>query len=776
MDHLFLREGQNALYYRTPCVYDDNLEDFPPFVQYPGILGWNIEDVNYRANWSIDPKFLTSRPRKSKRQAEQLLQGWLFFGLLKTFFHQGIAPVFQESDGSGRCYVNTRQLPHLLGIQRQYYLNSSAEHLGNLLLLMKHCLNQTSTAMEFIAKDYSRIDSGIVYSIAVLGHTLENFIAKRRSDRANDLPEFENILPLKSWRLDSVDNPDMLTRHLNAVGWCPSEIRRISLLDPGSKYLVSQMDRPHPELSHGNDCTAFRCVAYNMDKSSYKTEHVCEFSNCEWFQADTTTLDSILFADHIPVIVLEFKADVPGRLRIEKASDFPEYVAISHVWSDKLGNPKNNAMPLCQVHRLARMVKALPSTSASAVSFWIDTLCCPVLSDAARKQAIRLMRRTYMEASKVLVVEKYLTVNDVFNTTPLERFLRLYCSTWTTRLWTLQEGFLARSLYIQFKDTAIAFLQNLNDVLESREYEGQPSAGLSDFLSQYAIHRLPQLNTNPFLLSISQVQKFLFQRQTSWAEDEALCLGVLLGQDVEDLFSGDGETRISRFWKRQTAIPSDIIFLRRGPRLKESGLRWAPVSFMVPENERLIGVRESMDRYDCVRIEDGLIVTYPGLLFTAPMQDILLPEFYIRPSDDTRKYFVKMDHWVFLDADLDITIGRLSESESIQLPSGNRTIALICRLPVKNLGSVFDLEMGGIHVSVVLMWRNLEDTLYVTLLTNGIALLEARGHHLCPEERHLVPKIHAGRIPDVRDLESRSRENQVFQVSPLPADQKWCVG
>jgi hypothetical protein len=64
------------------------------------------------------------------------------------------------------------------------------------------------------------------------------------------------------------------------------------------------------------------------------------------------------------------------------------------------------------------------------------------------------MRKTYTEAAKVLVVETYLTQHAASAMSPREKVLRVYCSTWASRLWTLQEGYLARSLMIQFADQA----------------------------------------------------------------------------------------------------------------------------------------------------------------------------------------------------------------------------------------------------------------------------------------------------------------------------------
>jgi len=57
------------------------------------------------------------------------------------------------------------------------------------------------------------------------------------------------------------------------------------------------------------------------------------------------------------------------------------YVAISHVWSDGLGNAIANTLPWCQLQRIQGLVDALYQDTAGnqhPVPFWMDTLCVPV--------------------------------------------------------------------------------------------------------------------------------------------------------------------------------------------------------------------------------------------------------------------------------------------------------------------------------------------------------------------------------------------------------------
>ena len=396
MDHISLSHQTNGMRVQVSCLYRHRDDDFPPFVKYPGIMGWTEQDVRYPGNWSSDSKWDSSTPRKPKQEAELLLQGWLYFGLVRTFFAEDSTPLFQSRDHTNRCFVSSKFLPQLLTLQQAYYLNMDARHLKHVLTLQKYCLAKTREVLRIVYEDHSRVDESIVFSIAVLGQTLESFIYRRQIDRQNDLEGYNPLLPLNHWPLGSTYKSDLVSRKLRSAGWCPHEIRRIGRLSPTSRYLVSFMDRPHPEIRHGTKCDELRCTAYNMDIATYETEHVCETGKCDWLPSDGQTLSNILESGDIPVVSFQETEETGPKLRLLKASQCKEYIAYSHVWSDRLGNPRENAMPLCQIRRLALMARELFPDASSTVAFWIDTLCCPVDPESATRRAIVLMRKTYL--------------------------------------------------------------------------------------------------------------------------------------------------------------------------------------------------------------------------------------------------------------------------------------------------------------------------------------------------------------------------------------------
>jgi hypothetical protein len=138
-------------------------------------------------------------------------------------------------------------------------------------------------------------------------------------------------------------------------------------------------------------------------------------------------------------------------LKVVQCTLYITYTAISHIWSDSLGNPTSNALPLCQLLRLCSMIfqtyfpefslfyndqtflskfnsriswrkwkllqagKPYAATDQNRVYFWIDTLCVlvsyssQVAEDRDLKfRVIKHITPIYTGAFNTLVLDKEL--------------------------------------------------------------------------------------------------------------------------------------------------------------------------------------------------------------------------------------------------------------------------------------------------------------------------------------------------------------------------------
>ena len=128
----------------------------------------------------------------------------------------------------------------------------------------------------------------------------------------------------------------------------------------------------------------------------------------------------------------------------------PRYVAISHVWSDGMGNNDRNALPLCILRKVQRQVNDLFDDTDGPVPFWIDTICVPKTN---KIPALEIMTKSYGMAAVVLVLDAGLELTSI-TASPQERLLKIKTSSWMHRLWTLQEGLFAKQLSFRFAEGA----------------------------------------------------------------------------------------------------------------------------------------------------------------------------------------------------------------------------------------------------------------------------------------------------------------------------------
>ena len=166
-------------------------------------------------------------------------------------------------------------------------------------------------------------------------------------------------------------------------GWCPREARVIKDLldhDPHSVLYLAQLDRSG-QLGEHQFCDDSMCRAHQINNAVYRTKHVDSGCECNFLDVTNECRQSVLvsliepkrlfgkihmpktswmitFVDGIikPVSVSPYKIEATRTLgKVSNLLAGPQMthcVAISHVWSDGLGNTERNALPECQVSRL----------------------------------------------------------------------------------------------------------------------------------------------------------------------------------------------------------------------------------------------------------------------------------------------------------------------------------------------------------------------------------------------------------------------------------------
>lgn len=549
---------KNPVHPRTQVPYvSSDKYDRGPFISY-------ID----RSTWTLDKVFNHQNHGISTASTLAFLQTWLFFGLVHEVFRE-----FPHDDdwieNAGGCkLLSTKQLRSLLSTWDHEDLDTRNDfwnHIKECLKVTMDVINQLSILRSTL------LESPIVFSVVLLYDLIEkNLGIKDDAYRSAGGLHLNASIYLQSRMLND--------------GWCRNDVCRLSSqLDLSALFLASYLERPEPERDH-RGCSERLCSVSQVDEANYVTLH--ERSRCEGDCPNVTAhqdeLFSILRKGVIPLVSYNM---VGGevRFKIVEHTLNARYVAISHVWSHGLGNPHGNSLPQCQMHRISQMVNHLyDGEEVDATLFWIDTVCCPTDPPEATDLAIQYMRKTYSDAEKVLVLDEYLLAVESKPLLKTECLIRILCSSWTRRLWTLQEGALAKSLYFQFSDECVNikdadFIMQMEMVTlkNDRSLEFQSvTSGISELWEGWQVKdtELPRTMLN-------YLSGGLRWRATSVPLDEPLCLATLANLDMEAVLEGPKEGRMKRFWSLLPNVSAQVIFWT-GSRLEEDGFRWAPASFL----------------------------------------------------------------------------------------------------------------------------------------------------------------------------------------------------
>jgi hypothetical protein len=260
----------------------------------------------------------------------------------------------------------------------------------------------------------------------------------------------------------------------------------------------------------------------------------------------------------------------------------------------------------------------------------MDTLCVPVdpTKRAFRKKAIQLLGKTFYEASAVLILERELEIVKAAGATFFELAIRILCSGWVKRLWTLQEATLAAEahgedkLYFQMSDgpflyrkydrnrKAINALDDHTTEYQAEERRLLEEVGVIMLLAEQipSVHamRVMREGWSPFRVVYSAIE----HRTTSKAEDVPVCIASLLGKDISSILSAsDIQHRMAAFYLLMHQIPDGVVWVDRVERLDFSPFQWAPSSIGACPQTTFMGWE------DDICDEQGLHVTHSGFRF-----------------------------------------------------------------------------------------------------------------------------------------------------------------
>ncbi|KAI3396831.1 hypothetical protein diail_11660 [Diaporthe ilicicola] len=247
-------------------------------------------------------------------------------------------------------------------------------------------------------------------------------------------------------------------------GWCYHQVEYLTqIYELPVLCRLAQLDRKAQRPEDHSSCLKEKnCIAYNSPRTeTYQTQHAanCLGGNCSMIKVPYKDLVRIIQSGGVPLISIHEHPDTGLTLSVHRREFRGDYATISHVWADGLGNPRENALPRCQIKLLHSLMDYKTDVKwsdnwikrADHMIFggrglrmlWIDTLCIPANDASLRLQCIDAMASIYAGSSRVFVLDKEIMAIPVdADVNKMQILEQVICSVWMCRSWTLQEAIL----------------------------------------------------------------------------------------------------------------------------------------------------------------------------------------------------------------------------------------------------------------------------------------------------------------------------------------------
>ncbi|MCJ1444139.1 MAG: hypothetical protein MMC23_004640 [Stictis urceolatum] len=529
----------------SECRYGDTAKGIEGFNNYPRENGYSSKGLKHQ--------------HQSKEDQVAFVQSWLFFGLLTETFGGPLTQFngneFIDWASSPQPLITTGGLQkyawYWQAIQMHETIDDTLEHAAR----VDACLQLTCAVVNGILSGFElpkatpicRWPRELVCILSIIA--VAEYICNVRESIAVHTRTRIGRLNLE-WKIPFINDA------LSAAGWCDGEIWQLAQTNNVTcRYYLSTIDRHALGKDHKNCVASTGCRTHQLDYNKYFTQHTrsCLLNTpgtCGEIGPAMNSIARVLNTGDIPVVVqASDHRRSSTRVKTTSLHSVDRYVAVSHVWSDGLGNLHRNCLQACQFREIQKLVNDLYEPSLHPVHFWMDTLCVPVGADYAdlKVAAISRMAETYRLADKVLVLDNSLR-NCTGEMSQSEILIRLSHSAWLTRVWTLQEGRLARNLYIQFPGRAVPF-----DGLTDPTMINRHSLGLSKMLgSQDRSYRRSNPCARRLICALStgklsrlQIEYSRKPRQDDPSE-EALRLAA-----VEELRNRVEENKLAEVWTKE---------------------------------------------------------------------------------------------------------------------------------------------------------------------------------------------------------------------------------
>jgi hypothetical protein len=299
---------------------------------------------------------------------DSFIQTWLFFGLLGEFYNCNSSELNQGVDGRSAA---KKALDIIYGriVRRkgdEKYIVVDLDTLNFYLQVARSRPSkdaaQKAARWKHLVVCLRHAWEVLLYHKQHMNHIVKNLILANCEILMQALYATGAMMGMKldfgmDWSSKYLD--EQAKREMLLSGWCPSDISgmegkysRIHTI-----YMLRAIDRSLPKREGDHKaCTNMACKMYQINGPKDAIRHYKEDCYCKHVEVDPKELDSILMGgEKIPLLRLVGDVNSLYSKIVESGSQV-DYVALSHVWADGLGNPDANALQQCQLLHIRELI------------------------------------------------------------------------------------------------------------------------------------------------------------------------------------------------------------------------------------------------------------------------------------------------------------------------------------------------------------------------------------------------------------------------------------
>jgi hypothetical protein len=533
-----------------------NLEEF---YSYPQEKGWRLNDFLLEEG---DPTNHQQRTRKAC-----LLQSWLFFGLISLVIRTADGPLIPKEKLFSGDFINTTEIPEYLELWRKWALENTVQARLRMIrselaldfarrVVRRNLATEVDDNREILESVYGQespdfVSPEVVLSIMVMGETL----SATKNEIAASLK-----LNMPGWHKDDEEGwgpPPYVIDKMKQTLWCPRSIHLLRGQLGSYATLLLAAFESHQSIKQSDqhqkrNCTKKECFLITDDESppgnddanetdvqhrAYAPKHVlgCRKGDSCLMRGPPMSEIYEILRDHddtesVPII--EIVEDSNGRLELQVkrwVPGEPNFATISHVWSDGLGNEGENQIYNCQLVFIKSLLKKVAAVESGnkTLRFWMDTLVIPVRSEDSvslypmdfeelKKKAIRQIYNVFAASSHSIVIDKGLLSIDASGL-PWKVVTKLLASGWMRRLWTLQEAYLSKRLWITFKqgEQDYSGMKDFDELINSIPQQNGLTGSFAEMARQKLMHNI---------MGEEREERNLRRRHSPTTQDRALLI------------------------------------------------------------------------------------------------------------------------------------------------------------------------------------------------------------------------------------------------------------